>query len=146
LSDILELHYIELRKFRPRKPQQLRTRFERWLYLLKFSDNYAGGEAALPDNLMEEEGIAMAIDSMRKAYARDEVREMILAREKAERDWISRLEHAEKKGREKGRAEGREEGGEERARRIARNLKAKGSSLEDIASVTGLSMSELEQL
>lgn len=26
LSDVLELHYVELRKFKPAKPQELRTR------------------------------------------------------------------------------------------------------------------------
>ena len=117
LLDLLELHYIELRKFSPSKPQELRTRFERWLYFLKFADLYNVDDPALPDPLSQEEGIPMAVDSMRKAYARDEVRELIEAREKAERDQLSRLHQARKEGRaegrEEGRAEGREEGREE---------------------------------
>lgn len=44
----------------------------------------------------------MAVDSMRKAYARDEVREMIEAREKAERDEVSRLHNARQEGRQEG--------------------------------------------
>ena len=32
LTDDLELHYIELPKFTPDKPQQLKSRFEKWLY------------------------------------------------------------------------------------------------------------------
>ena len=129
LLDLLELHYIELRKFSPEKPQELRTRFERWLYLLKFADLFNFDKEALPETLAQEEGIPMAIDSMRKAYARDEVREMIEAREKAERDHISRLRYAEKvglelglerglkqgleQGREQGLEQGREQGREQ---------------------------------
>jgi len=81
--DLLELHYIELRKFSLDKPHKLRTPFEKWLHILKFSELYSNPGSELPDNLQEEEGISMAIETMRKAYARDEVRELIQAREKA---------------------------------------------------------------
>lgn len=83
----------------------LRTRFERWLYFLKFADLFDVDEPALPETLAQEEGIPTAVDSMRKAYARDEVREMIEARVKAERDEISRLHHARQEGRQEGREE-----------------------------------------
>jgi predicted transposase YdaD len=48
----------------------------------------------------------MAVDSMRKAYARYEVREMIEAREKVERDEVSRLHNARQEGRQEGPEEG----------------------------------------
>ncbi len=86
LSDVLELHYVELRKFKPSKPSELRTRFERWLYFLKFADLFGPEDQTLPENLAQEKGIAMALESMRRAYAKDPVREMIEAREKAEAD------------------------------------------------------------
>ena len=108
LSDVVELHYIELRKFSPDKPHHLRSAFERWLYVLKFSSLYEN--EPLPENLLEEEGIPMAIDSMKKAFATDEVREMILAREKAHRDIISLRAGALEEGRAEGRQEGRVEG------------------------------------
>jgi predicted transposase/invertase (TIGR01784 family) len=129
LTDDLELHYIELLKFTPNKPHQLKTRLEKWLYLLKFADLYHNRD--LPENLVEEEGIQMAIDSMRKAYARDEVRELIEAREKAERDEMSRMAHAERKGREKGREE------------VARRMLAEGFSLEQIQRITEVSPEQL---
>lgn len=44
----------------------------------------------------------MAVNSMRKAYARDDVRELIEAREKADRDELSRLHHARKGGLQQG--------------------------------------------
>ena len=59
---------------------------------------------------MPEPQISMAIETMRKAYARDEVRELIQMREKALRDYESGLETALEKGREEGLKKGREEG------------------------------------
>jgi len=98
LTDVLELHYIELPKFRPDKPHHLRSPFEKWLYVLKFSDIYVTGDQALPENLQEEEGISMAIDSLRKACADDEVREMIRVREKARKDFATALNAAREEG------------------------------------------------
>ncbi|MBI4864444.1 MAG: Rpn family recombination-promoting nuclease/putative transposase, partial [Candidatus Riflebacteria bacterium] len=40
LTDMLELHFIELSKFRRDKPRELRTPFERWLHILKFAELY----------------------------------------------------------------------------------------------------------
>jgi predicted transposase YdaD len=47
--------------------------------------------------MINEEGLQMALESMRKAYARDEVREMIEDRLKAARDEQSRRVTAERK-------------------------------------------------
>ncbi len=102
--DLFELHYIELRKFALHKSHILRTPFERWLHILKFSEIYARPGTELPQNLQQEEGISMAIETMRKAYAKDEVRELIQMREKALRDYESGLEDALEKGREEERA------------------------------------------
>ena len=57
LSDVLEIHYIELAKFSKRKPQSLRTPFERWLHVLKFADLYEAGVESVPEALKQEEGI-----------------------------------------------------------------------------------------
>jgi predicted transposase/invertase (TIGR01784 family) len=154
LTDLLELHYIELRKFSPSKTQELRTRFERWLYLLKFADHFDVESKPLPDNLAQEEGIPMAIDSMRKAYARDEIRELIEAREKAERDEISRLHHARQEGRlegrqegrQEGRLEGRQEGRLEGRQEMLRQLLQSGMSRRELKDRIGASDEELDQL
>lgn len=148
--DMLELHYIELRKFSIHKPHNLRTPFERWLHILKFSELYAKPGTELPENLREEEGISMAIETMRKAYARDEVRELIQMREKARLDYESGLATAHERGLEKGREEGREEGlekGLERGREeVARRMLARQTDRAFILEVTGLSEEELAAL
>jgi len=135
LSDVLELHYVELRKFKPAKPQELRTRFERWLYFLKFADLYGPEDIDLPDNLRQEEGIAMALESMRRAYAKDPIRELIEAREKAERDELNRLYTAKLEGKFEGKLEGKLE--------VARNLLAAGLDRETVLRAAGLNESDL---
>lgn len=142
LTDILELHYIELRKFTLDRPSRLRTRFEKWLFILKFADLYSCETEALPEELKEEEGIPMAIDSMRKAYAKDEIRHLIEAREKAERDERSRLHYAEKKGLEQGLERGLEQG----RREMVQRMLTSGLSFEEIARLTGLTLQEVERL
>ena len=135
LTDDLELHYIELPKFTPDKPKSVRTRFEKWLYVLKFSDLYHTRE--LPDNIKDEEGVQMAIDSMRKAYARDDIRAYIEAQEKADRDrasiagtWRRRLEEADRQVQEADRLRDEErqraEQAEARAERLAAHLRELG--------------------
>lgn len=84
----------------------------------------------------------MAIDSMRKAYARDEIRELIFAQEKAERDELSRLEYAKIQGREEGREEGRKEGREEERKRTEQEKARAARAEAELASVKA----ELEAL
>jgi len=61
---------------------------------------------------------------------------------KVYRDHLATLAYAEQKGHK----EGRQEGKHEEAMNIARNLKAKGLSVNLIAETTGLSIEEIEKL
>ncbi len=69
---------------------------------------------------------------MGMAYARDEVRELIEAREKAERDEISRLHHA------------RQEGLQEGLRLAALGMASAGLGREQIATALGLTEQQLD--
>lgn len=147
LSDILELHYIELRKFSIFELGNLRSSFEKWLYALKFSPNYLDPEGdPLPNVLKQEEGIQMAIESMQKAYARDEIRELIKDREKARRDYLSGLDEAARQGEAKGRAEGHAEGRLEERKEVARQMLLRELDPALIFQVTGLTNEELATL
>ena len=130
LSDILEIHYIELIKFQQNKPNSLRTPFEKWLHVLKFGDLYESEQTVVPEALVQEEGIDMALKSMRRAYASDEVREIIEARLKAQRDEASRLEHATQQG--------VQQGVQETEQRIARRMMEQGVDSAIIFHATGL--------
>jgi len=107
LTDKLELHYIELSKYNKEKPYKEMTIFEKWLYLLKYSELYSDRLEPIPEALHEEEGIEMAITAFRKAISKDEVREMIEFRHKARLDEASRLDDMLNAGIEKGIEKGK---------------------------------------
>ncbi|MBI4867912.1 MAG: Rpn family recombination-promoting nuclease/putative transposase [Candidatus Wallbacteria bacterium] len=154
LTDVLELHFIELKKFRRDQPEKLRSRFEQWLHLLEFGEQYEREGEPLPDSLAREEEIDMAVQAMRKAYARSDVREMMELLNKADHDWATRLETAEmrglekglEKGRQEGRQEGMEKGSETATVEIAKRMLHAGLPLETVEQVTGMSREKLESL
>ena len=73
----------------------------------------------------------MALESMRRAYAKDPIRELIEAREKAEKDDLNRLYTAKLEGKHEGKLE------------VARNLLAAGLERETVLRATGLNESDL---
>ena len=93
----------------------------------------------------------MALESMRKAYARDDVRDLMLAQEKYERDQASRLQHAKdrgiqegiQKGKLEGILEGKLEGKLEAQRELAERLLEIGMAPEQIADLSGLPLHEV---
>jgi predicted transposase/invertase (TIGR01784 family) len=124
LSDIVEIHYIELPKFT--RSQPLETKLERWLTLLKFSDMYQKELEPIPEELKEEEDIVMAMDAMKQACADHEVRNMVRAREMARLEWNTQLENARQEGK----------------REDARRMYELGLDVEMIFQVTGLRTGE----
>ncbi|NLI79627.1 MAG: Rpn family recombination-promoting nuclease/putative transposase, partial [Candidatus Riflebacteria bacterium] len=64
LPDLLELHFVELPKYHDR-PEGLRSRLGKWLHVLRFAEHYVAGEP-VPDDLREEEELAMAIEEARR--------------------------------------------------------------------------------
>jgi len=134
LTDLLEIHYLELPKFKGDEPRALKTSLEKWLHAFRFGGRYDNLKD-LPTELKEEEGIMMALDAMHRAYARDDVRELIEAREKAERDEITRRNYARKQGLRQGVKQGVEQ--------VARRMKARGCSVDEIFEFTGLRAEDL---
>jgi predicted transposase/invertase (TIGR01784 family) len=85
----------------------------------------------------------MAVESLRKAYASDEVREMIRAREKAQLDYLSGLEGARQEGLEKGLEKGLEEGRQESLQAVTRRMIALGFTTEQIQQATGANIEQV---
>ena len=136
LSDILEIHYLELRKFKT--DGALTTPLEKWLHLLRFSEVYGLGIEPLPESIQAEEEMVMAFEAMNKAYARDEVRELIEARLKAEWDEASRLGAATRQGLAEGREQGLAVGKAEGLQEAALKMQALGMDGETIFKATGI--------
>jgi predicted transposase/invertase (TIGR01784 family) len=133
LTDRLEVHFLELKKFKGNQPAKLRTPFERWLHLLKFSPLYARDDSEIPQSLRNEEGIEMVIKALRETLASQEVQELIRARDMAEHDAASRLVAAKKEGQEQTQLV------------VAQRMLASGFSVEQTAKISGLTIEHLRQ-
>ncbi|MGV8118923.1 MAG: hypothetical protein AB2L14_04070 [Candidatus Xenobiia bacterium LiM19] len=149
---------VELPKFKKEKPQQLMTKFEKWLYVLKYGEKYTDNPDRLPDTLKIEEEIVMAIRKMREATKDDMVRALMESRQMTLHIEAERLCEAEQRGMEKGRQkgieqaieqgrqEGIEQGIRENSLKIARTMKENGFDTEIIMKMTGLTREEIEIL
>jgi predicted transposase/invertase (TIGR01784 family) len=146
LTDVKELHFIELPKFKKDKPKKLQSRFEKWLHILKFGEIYADNIDDLPDELKEEEEIVMALQEMVRASNDETVRQILEMRSKARHEEASRLYQAEQRGKEEGKEEGIKEGEEKERISIAKNMLKLKFPLDAISQVTGLTASEIEKL
>lgn len=130
LTDLKEIHFIELPKFKKDKPKKLRTKFEKWLHILKFGELYASDIDNIPDELKEEEEIVMALQEMVRASNDVNIREILEMRSKARHEEASRLYQAKMEGKEE----------------VAKNAYKKGQSIEFISEITGISIEELKQI
>ena len=107
LTDVLEIHFIELPKFR-RINQDVKNPLHRWLLFM---------EDISPDLLevlkMEDPAIARAESVLDWLSCDQETLRLYELREKAIHDEITRIEGAFDKGKEEGKQEGRQEGKQE---------------------------------
>lgn len=129
LNRDIEVHFLELPKWKSLhvKPQ---TRLEKWLA-------YLGGSAdkqEMEEIVMSEPAIQKALTAEDIFLKRDKERYLYEMREKALRDQISALYYAKQEGVVEGKKE------------IAFRMLGKGSSIEDIVEITGLSLEEVMQL
>jgi len=130
LTDLKEIHFIELPKFKKDKPKKLRTKFEKWLHILKFGELYASDIDNIPDELKEEEEILMALQEMVRASNDVNIREILEMRSKARHEEASRLYQAKMEGIEE----------------VAKNAYKEGQSIEFISKITGLTIEKLRQI
>ncbi|HOY69147.1 MAG TPA: Rpn family recombination-promoting nuclease/putative transposase [Candidatus Ozemobacteraceae bacterium] len=136
LPDLMELHFVELPKYRVRR-RALRTRLEKWLDVLKFGELYAA-DRPLPADLEQEKELAMAIRELRRVNADDQMRAILEQRDKEERILITRLESARNEGLEEGIVKGYHS--------VAQRMLRLGIPIATIAASTGLSEQEIEKL
>lgn len=134
LTDKLELHYIELIKYDKDKPYKEMTKFEKWLYLLKFSELYQDRLSPIPEALKNEEEIVMAIEAYRHAVADNYVKELIDFRRKASIDEASRIEESNREVRFETKSE------------MARQMLHDGVDIKQVVKWSGLSEDEVRKL
>ena len=142
--DKLTFTYLEMPKFN-KKVEELETRFEKWMYVLKNLTRLD----KLPDKLREK--IFEKIFSVAEiAKLTAEEYEQYIDSFKTYRDWKNSIdtarEEGEAKGEAKGKAEGLDKGRAEEKINTAIRLLKKGMSVEDVSDATELSKEQIEEL
>jgi predicted transposase/invertase (TIGR01784 family) len=142
LTDIIEIHTIELRKL-PASTDG--TALYDWARFIA-----AETEEELDMAAQSNPQIRKAAVKLRELSADERARDMLERREKGWRDLMSIADAAEEKGRvegrTEGRAEGRTEGRAEGRADVARSLLKMDMPVEQIIIETGLSHEEIESL
>ena len=136
LTDILEIHFLELPKFRKARPD-LGKPLDRWLIFIEDSPEEVREMA-----MNNDPAIAKAEELLEHLGSLDEVKRYYEAREMAIHDEVTRITGARAEGRMEGEAEGILKGKLE----TAQNLLSMGMSIQNIATATGLAVEQIEQL
>jgi predicted transposase/invertase (TIGR01784 family) len=136
LTDILEIHFLELPKFRKARPD-LSKPLDRWLIFIEDSPEEVRKMA-----MNNDPAIAKAEKLLERLGSLDEVKRYYEAREMAIHDEVTRITGARAEGRAEGEVEGIVKGKLE----TAQNLLSMGMSVQNIAAATGLAVEQIEQL
>ncbi len=113
LSDSMILHFIDLTKFDTEKPAERRTALEKWLYVLRFSEEYAkikekvneltderneGKDMLNCKEISDDEAIRLAVNELHKINANPETRAHLEACDRYVRDMALTRGYAYQKG------------------------------------------------
>ena len=131
VTDDLEMHFIELPKFRKKNPD-ISSKLDQWLWLI------CGEEEKIKMAKNENEKIKEAKSELEKLEMSPEDRELYELRLKAIRDEINI--------RESGFIDGKKEGEFQKGLDIAKAMLQKKMPIELIEELTGLPQSEIEKL
>ena len=149
----LEIHFIELEKFRKANPD-MHEKLNQWLALIDTEDKERVDVA-----MKENDKVKEAINKVDDFMSDEEAKEIVRLREKWQMDYDSSIASAKEdgyeeghekglkdglaEGIEKGLAEGREEGELNAKIKIANKLLKKNSDIEEIIEITGLSETQI---
>ena len=131
-NDKLTYIYLELPKFN-KTENELKTRFDKWLYVLKNLPKLDRLPAKMKD-IVFEKLFKVAEIAMFEPVERETYEDSL----KIYRDLKNSMDTAEQDGKEKG--------GKEKALEIAKKCKLRGMSNEEISDLTGLSKEEIDKL
>ena len=137
----LEIHFIELEKFRKANPD-MHEKLNQWLALIDTEDKERV-DVAMKENSKVKDAINKVDDFM----SDEEAREIVRLREKWQMDYDSAISSAKEdgyeEGHEKGRAEGIKKGKLESQIKIAQKLLDENFEIEKIADITSLSKDDI---
>lgn len=154
--DKLTFIYLEIPKFN-KKLEELNTRFEKWLYLIKNLNKLDRIPEKLREQIFEKlletaEIAKLTPDLVRSyedslKYYRDLKNSLDTAEEEGfERGKEQGLKEGMEKGIEKGKEQGLKEGIEKGIKEVAHKLLKQGMPIANISQVTGLTEEEIQRL
>ena len=138
LTDKLELHYIQLPKFR-KKCKRISSKLEEWLSFIKY-DNME------ELHMIKNEKIKKAEEELEYLTGDEEAKRLAYLREKAIRDEYNSNSMARKIGLEEGIQKGIQKGKIENRKEIAKKMLEENIDIEIIAKITTLSVDEIKKL
>jgi predicted transposase/invertase (TIGR01784 family) len=138
--DKLTYIYLELPKFK-KGEDELETRFEKWLYVLRHLSQLQDRPAKLQERVFQRLFEAAAIANFTPGELTQYEESL-----KYYRDIKNVVDTAMQEGEIKGKIEGKIEGMQQRSLEVARNLKKAGVAVDIIVQSTGLSAEEIEAL
>lgn len=157
-TDILEIHIIEIPKFRQlpiykkirkylkNKNQKEYTNITKEFQYLLFLNNETSHKERKEIVKMGDKGLNIALKKIEEALQDEDAYNIFLEQKIEEIHQKNMIKEKEEKGIKKGRKEGIEKGREEEKIEIAIKLKNKGISIEDIAETTCLNPEFIKKL
>ena len=143
LTDVLEVHFIEMEKFRKLKNKNLKgDKLQRWLSF--FSENISKED--LKELMDMDVDIKKAEEKIEYLSSDPETLALYKARERSLHDRANMISGAIEEGIERGIEEGIERGSTEKALTIAKNLLKIGLNVEQIATASELPLERVLEL
>jgi predicted transposase/invertase (TIGR01784 family) len=142
LTDLLEIHFLNMVKFRKLETKDMDNPLERWL---TFFDERTP-EQTLREVIRMDAAIQKAQSRLEEVTQDYEVRRTYIMRQKALSDWTTGVNTAFEKGVAKGIEKGIEKGRVEGSFDIAKKALAEGATIDFIQKITGLSLEYINLL
>ena len=124
-----------------KKINELETRYDKWIYVLKNLDRLDNIPEELRDRVFEKMFAAAEVAKLSQEEYKSYIKDL-----NSYRDYNNTLDYAREEGVEKGVELGRKEGRKEERLEIAKNAKVMGLSVSQIQKLTNLSIKEIESL
>ena len=138
--DKLKFVYLELPKF-TKKVEELKTRYEKWLYVLRHLSDLQERPKALQERVFNKLFQAAEIANFTK-----EEKEAYEESLKHYRDIKNVVDSSKEEGRLEGIEQGIEQGIDKRNLEIAKTMKQEGETIEKIIRYTGLTKEQIEKI
>jgi predicted transposase/invertase (TIGR01784 family) len=143
LSDVLEIHFIDMVKFRRLKEKDIEHNLlHRWL---TFFDKNASNQT-IQKIIEMDTSIRKAHEKIMSVAQDSEMLRLYQMREMALMDYTSGINKAKREGEQKGIAIGEQRGMQKERRNFVLNLSQKNKSVAEIAELTGLPVEEVNRI